>query len=422
MTRLNPSIYIKRLKLFSNSTAAYDQTFHEGLNIIRSATNSCGKSTIMDFIFYLLGGEVLEWTEAAQKIDFGLLEVDISGHLITIKRERTAQAAPSYIFDGGIELAEKNSTNWNKFGHRRSGKIRSFSQVVFEMLGLPELKNDMDENVTINQILRLIYCDQETSVNKVFKDTNGFDRESIRKSIVEILFGADDFELYSQRMLLSEKQKELSEIKGSIRSLTETLQQIYKLDDFKNSLFEIEIANTEKEIEDNQDQVNKMLSATSRENTKETNDDIKKLEQAIIGMRAVLSTITESLASQIYEMNDSEKFIKSLAERTTSLEISNSIIDLVGNVEFKFCPACLAPLEKQKTQATCTLCKSETDISQRHFNRTKAKSEIDFQISESKSLQLKRRAKIAELSAEKEQSETTLKKLEREFKGLSAIK
>jgi len=420
MTRYNPSIIIRSLKLYSNGQVAYNQEFHQGLNIIRSATNSCGKSTIMDFIFYLLGGEVLEWTEAAQKIDFGLLEVDLNDHIITIKRERTGQSSPSYIFDGEIGLAEKNSTSWNKFGHRRSEKIRSFSQVIFEMLGLPELKSELDDNVTINQILRLIYCDQETSVNKVFKDVSGYDREAIRKSIVEILFGADDFELYTQRMLLSERQKVLSEIKGSINSLTETLQQIYKLDDFKDSLFELEIVSTENEIETIQQQINTILNVSVQESGDDSKE-IKKLGQEIVAFRDQLNIINEDLASQIYDLNDSEKFIKSLSERISALEVSNKIIDLVGSIEFKFCPACLTPLEKSNSQNTCNLCKCETDITQRHFNRTKAKSEIDFQIAESKGLQDKRKTKVAELSVAKENIETKLKKLEREFSGLSSM-
>jgi recombinational DNA repair ATPase RecF len=47
-----------------SGTAVYDEHFHPRVNIIRGE-NSSGKSTVLNFIHYGLGGDVSEWSEMA---------------------------------------------------------------------------------------------------------------------------------------------------------------------------------------------------------------------------------------------------------------------------------------------------------------------------------------------------------------------
>ena len=68
MTRYDPSIRINELKLYASGTNVYHGIFHDGVNVIRSEDNSCGKSTIMNFIYFLLGGEDIEWPKAAKNV------------------------------------------------------------------------------------------------------------------------------------------------------------------------------------------------------------------------------------------------------------------------------------------------------------------------------------------------------------------
>lgn len=48
---------INRLRVMRGGEAAYDQLFHDGVNIIRGK-NGSGKSTISDFIFFCFRGRV----------------------------------------------------------------------------------------------------------------------------------------------------------------------------------------------------------------------------------------------------------------------------------------------------------------------------------------------------------------------------
>ena len=69
MTLFKPALFLQRLVIVRHGLTVYDQVFHTGVNIIRG-TNSHGKSTIANFIFYVLGGDVSRWTPEAETCDF----------------------------------------------------------------------------------------------------------------------------------------------------------------------------------------------------------------------------------------------------------------------------------------------------------------------------------------------------------------
>ena len=51
------NLHLNRLIVYTNhGEVAYDEKFHQGINII-CGDNSSGKSTITHFIFFALGGE-----------------------------------------------------------------------------------------------------------------------------------------------------------------------------------------------------------------------------------------------------------------------------------------------------------------------------------------------------------------------------
>ena len=58
---------LNRLRIGRRGRIAYEQGFHEGVNIIRGQ-NGSGKSTIADFIFFILGGEFDDWKDAAGNV------------------------------------------------------------------------------------------------------------------------------------------------------------------------------------------------------------------------------------------------------------------------------------------------------------------------------------------------------------------
>src|SRR5258706_3044846 len=86
MTLYKPTLQINRLAVYKSGRSVYDQKFHSGVNIIRGA-NSTGKSTIADFIFFVLGGDITKWKPEAAGCDFVVAEVKMNEALVTLRRK-----------------------------------------------------------------------------------------------------------------------------------------------------------------------------------------------------------------------------------------------------------------------------------------------------------------------------------------------
>src|SRR5690606_20910538 len=150
---------INRLRVMSRGIAVYNQKFHEGVNIIRGQ-NGSGKSTISDFIFFILGGEFDDWKDAASRCDEVQAEIETPSGTLTLRRSSDSKIAPIYVFFGNIEKSEKFALEgWQRFPIRRQSTEESFSQILFRSLGIPEAQSEGSSNITMHQLLRLCYSD-----------------------------------------------------------------------------------------------------------------------------------------------------------------------------------------------------------------------------------------------------------------------
>ncbi len=213
------TLRLNRLVILRRSHHVYDQYFHKGVNIIRG-WNSTGKSTIMDFFVYALGYELTSWTEEQLMCDSVVAEVFINNIPLCLKRDITETGqAPMYIFEGDFDTSAKDSINWTKYSSRRTHERHSYSQQLFEILGLPQHKNNDDANLTMHQILRLLYVDQLTATNKLLKSDEGYDNVTIRRAIGEYLLGLDDLESHNLRQDLILANKNFEAINGELKAI-----------------------------------------------------------------------------------------------------------------------------------------------------------------------------------------------------------
>ena len=230
----NTFMRLNQLIVLSKGKIAYDEMFHKGVNIIRGA-NSSGKSTIADFIFYVLGGDFGKWKPEAEACDLVFADVTVNGARITLRREITRSARqPMGIFWAEYDEARKSSTTgWQSFPFQRSQNKSSFSQVLFNALGIPEVRGDAESNITMHQLLRLIYVDQLSNVQSLLRDEM-FDSPLTRRTIGDLLFGVYDDSLYQDELELRDALRVLENVKGQFRSLSDVLNEADMESDLRN--------------------------------------------------------------------------------------------------------------------------------------------------------------------------------------------
>ncbi|HDV2868639.1 TPA: AAA family ATPase, partial [Escherichia coli] len=144
--------------------------FHNGLNVIYGS-NGSGKTSAIQLLAYVLGSTIYNWKEEAGSCDYVIAEIYANESTITIRREISDTMAGMSIFFGTYEESIKaGKTGWFSYPYAISTNKESFSQRIFEILNIPEAKSDGINNLTLHQILRLVYNNQSDSATSIFND------------------------------------------------------------------------------------------------------------------------------------------------------------------------------------------------------------------------------------------------------------
>lgn len=385
------NLHLNRLIVYTNNgEVAYDEKFHHGINII-CGDNSSGKSTITHFIFFALGGEFNDFVPEARECQVVFAEILANDTIVTIKRyieisDRTnninARIA-MHIFWGDYDESQNPPPNkyWQKFQYNTTPEKRSFSNVLFELLGLPEVKEE--NNITIHQILRLLYIDQESPTSSLFFYEE-FDKQTTREAVSDLLLGVYNQDLYTLKLDLYHAEKQLEEVKNEIRLTKRFFQNAFSLN--KEHL-NTQIQNKEIEIQSLNEEILQIRSSIKEINYHSTDQlEFQKLQEQTSDKRIIVVNLQNEISILSNELVDSEFFIEALNDKYRALSNSVHTREFLGNIPLDYCPECLNKLIQTDNEHNCKLCKQSSDDS---FGITQAKRmqlEIKFQIDESKKL------------------------------------
>lgn len=400
MTRFDPSLLVHRLYVERDNQPVYDERFHAGVNIIRGE-NSSGKSTVLNFLFYSLGGDLSDWSEVARLCTRVMVEVAFNGKVATLSREISSEAGqPMDIFGGTMAAAlEAPRSEWTRYPYKRSSSRESFSQTIFRLLQMPEVGNDTSGNITIHQVLRLLYADQLSPVGNIFKFER-FDPPDLRVAIGRLLCGAYDNQLYQNGQRIRELSKEFDAVNAELRSLLAVLGKAQEgmtlswvtaqrkvLSDRQTALRQ-EIEDAERQMFATAHKDELTLHAQERAYTEVQEQQIR------------IGALQERQDALSLTMADSGAFIVSLEQKLTALNDANLVAEHLGDVEFKACPACFAPIDNISTEHACHLCKTPFDN-----DRVKARivaliNDTALQLKQSRTLQSRREGELRKIADE----------------------
>ena len=405
MTRFDPSLIVTRLVGYRNDHIAYDQAFHDGVNVIRGE-NSSGKSTVLNFIFYGLGGDLADWSEMALLCTRVIIEVRLNGATATLSREVSDQhGQPMEIFGGDYGTALRSPrTEWIRYPYRRSANLESFSQALFRLLGIPEVASEVSGNLTAHQILRLLYADQLSPVEDLFRFESRFDPPALRDAVGRLLCGAYDSALYDNDVKIREFTREFDAKSGELRSLFAVLGKT------EQGLTLDWVNQQRRSLEGDQKKLQSEIETAERRLFTQATDDkltLKAQEEAYELVQRLQSEVGSSRQERDalkLAIADSAAFITALEHKLVALNDSSTVAIHIGDVRFGTCPACYAPLDTddRSTMHACHLCKTPFD-SEHTRNRIVAMiNDAAIQLKQSRLLQERRIVRTVELEKKAE--------------------
>jgi len=399
---------LNRLQVIKEGSPVFDEEFHNGINIIRGH-NSTGKSTISNFIFFALGGEFVDWLPEAGSCDFVIAELEINGALITVKREiENTQRRPMLIFIGGFDKATaSNYEGWHIYPYSKSNKTESFSQLLFKALDFPEISTENQESITINQILRLLYVDQLSSLDSLMRNED-FDSPLIRNAIGNLLLGTYNDDLLKIQIELRKKEREYNDVKKQVKAIEDV---------FDNSPFVFDNNSIQSSISDKKSQLEKVLRALREPETisasvkkNDTKNEINKLRKELLKYKDRYDITLNEISKAKAGILDNNEFIDVLNGKLTAIKESLNSRDILGNFPIQYCPVCLEKIDEIVEENHCKLCKKEVkeDIGKSKLLRMKL--EVEMQLKESTSILKDKEDNLEKYTSSIKETERELRK------------
>ncbi|RUX02693.1 hypothetical protein EOA30_17580 [Mesorhizobium sp. M8A.F.Ca.ET.059.01.1.1] len=399
--RFEPTLIVKRLVIKRNSHTAYDEKFHVGVNVIRGE-NSSGKSTILNFIFYGLGGDLFDWSEHAKLCSRVYVEIDINGNPATLARDVSVERGqPMEIFGGDFDAGIKAPRDaWIRYPYARSQSKESFSQAIFRLLGIPEVANELSGNITINQILRLLYADQLSPVENLFKFDSLFDSPVIRDGVGRLLSGAYDNALYQNEIFIRSSQREFDSSSAELRSLYSILG---KADQSINVEW---LSAQRRNLTDEHSRLTREIEEAERESFEGSANESLTLEvqerayTTVQDLQSRLGELRDERDSLSLNIADSAAYIEGLRSKISALGDASEVAKHVGHIDFHSCPACYATLEEANGSAEyqCRLCKTPFDSERSRSRIVGLINDAALQLKQSEALQQHRLTRLEELA------------------------
>lgn len=395
MTRNDPSLRLNRLVVFKSGMRAYDEQFKVGVNIIRSEGNSAGKSTIVDLIFFAMGGDLTAWKDEAASCDTVYAELTINGAVVTTRREVSRSGLqPMWLFFGGFDQAIENAADgWQRYSYSRHGERENFSQVIFRLLGLPDVSSDGDSNITIHQLLRLMYVDQMTPPDRIFRQERN-DSPLRREVIGDLLCGVYDPKIYPAQLLLRRKNREydsLSQGLVNLRNVLSRVESMVKLDELlvKQDNVKIEREEILSEIELLK---NVRFDIVSTDNSRSS--AINGIQMAMEKLNRDTADAELTANQTAFAIQDANQLIGEMERSLRQLKEGHFTSESLGALKFQFCPSCLSPLEELKHEHGCVLCKVQMTAGTLDSRYVRMRNELEMQLRESRRLQERRQQKL----------------------------
>lgn len=233
-----------------------------------------------------------------------------------------------------------------------------------------------DNNITMHQLLRLLYIDQESPTQSLYYYEQ-FDSQTTRETAADLLMGIFDEKLYAAKLDLKNLEAELVNQKAEIRVLEKSLDSRQRSTEFIQE--EIAQKNREKEKLDVKIQLLRQGGKPDRKDKSQ----LDRIKAEVRKLEGLCDQEEERIELLEYDIEDTQMFVSELSRKKLALTHSVSTREILGTLRLEYCPECLSPLPQDTPDGTCHLCRQKIDNKSGVTQAKRLISELSFQQKES---------------------------------------
>lgn len=340
------------------------------VNIIE-APNGCGKSTFFDLIYYGLGGKVVHFNSAEKEThkeivndnsNFVELEVSLRNTKFKFIR-KIGENLITILSDEPFLSKDGESVDFLCLAiNRNKSEDYIFSDWILEQLNIPSIEifhAGKNFKIGFNDLLRLVYHNQGTDVNGIYKpaDNQNYVSDSVflRKAIFEVLMGKTLIKLYEAYGNLKRKQSEHEKANAILSEYRNIVSDMYKQLGFKEVINDYHLV---KEIEELELSIERLVSYRSKQLTSRISENAglahtRKLKEAYGRTELNLIDLQKSIELKLKDIDSLNRVIRQTREDAFRLQ---KIIHTHRQLEMftpDTCPYCLKNVDRPSDKCVC---------------------------------------------------------------------
>ena len=352
-----------RRVIYSGEKYSFESPYLGDGIVIMEGINGHGKSTFMNLIYYGLGGRVQEFSKNDSKADKIHNEIynDKNNYIeLLIEIDDETYELTRYIGDNLIFIVCNGDKVIETCVLRNQSDENTivFSDWLLEKLDIEVfdiVQGARSFKINFTDLMRLIYHDQETEVDRVYKDADNSnfmsDSLEIRKAIFEILLGKTYNDYYYTLGQYKLKLKEFEKSQAIMDSYDEFLGEVLDYD--LSNVIHINAL-----ILENQEMLEKVqLERETALSDQSNSDDVWQLinqQKAILQSKQDEQTqwntskllTNQSIDKILYLIEEAEKEF----EEIETIRLINKKIKLFTP---NTCPYCLREVERKEGKCIC---------------------------------------------------------------------
>lgn len=361
----------------------YKTSFYQGVNIIYGDSDT-GKSSILEFINYLLGSSSLDLAdEIITSVEYAALELEINKVTFTIKRDIFDSKKLIDVYrceydDCKNHFPKKYSPNYSI----TTAPDGYFSEFLLDSLNFPKIKlkvspskqNSDMRRISFRNIYKYVYINQDDIGSKSFLNLGDWSKYTANKEVFKYIFNVLDESISELNEEISEKNSILLKYKNKYTVISEFLRETdyESIDSIDDSINEIDLF------------IEKLNMSLIKINTSMTADTEEYIElKAMFNLFSLkkkeASIRISSLQSKIDNYSRLKNDYDNDIEKIKAIHVSNTRI---GSLEEEFfsCPICDSHIKIEENEISFEI-SNETDLDEEFSSLVKRRKNIKELIS-----------------------------------------